>query len=174
MATIVCGLLAMVWDGLAADPATLIWQATPVCLLVAVTSAVCYAMLVAMPTAQPSQLVSKLPQAMSAILITLSVAGLVAGWLVGPLLATDATAGPAFVAAGRTATLAVLAVALAWAARRWSLQELSWLVYPLLVGGGIKLLWQDFGYAHPVALFVTLAFYGSALVVTPRLMKKAR
>jgi hypothetical protein len=129
-------------------------------------------MFVAMPTAQPTRLVSILPQAMSAALFTLSTAGLVAGWLVGPLLATDAAAGPAFVAAGRTAIIAMLAVALAWAARRWSLQELSWLVYPLLVGGGIKLLLQDFGYAHPIALFVGLAFYGSALVVTPRLMKK--
>jgi hypothetical protein len=174
MATIVCGLVVLAWAGLTADPAGVPWHATPACLLVAVAAAVCYAMLVAMPTAQPSQLANMLPQAMCAALIALSVAGLAAGWLVGPLLATDTVAGPAFVAAGRTAIIAVLAVALAWAARRWSLQELGWLVYPLLVGGGIKLLWEDFGYAHPVALFVTLAFYGSALIVTPRLMRKAR
>lgn len=173
-AAVVCGLVVLAWDGLAADPTSMPWHAAPACLLVAVAAAVCYAMLVAMPTARSSQLADMLPQAVSAALIALSVAGLAAGWLAGPLLATNAAAGPAFVAAGRTAIIAVLAVALAWAARRWSLQELGWLVYPLLVGGGIKLLWEDFGYAHPVALFVTLAFYGSALVVTPRLMRKAQ
>ena len=174
MATVVCGLVALAWNGLTADPASVPWHATPACLLVAVASAVCYALLLAMPTAQPSQPADMLPQAMSAALIALSVAGLAAGWLIGPLLATDAAAGPAFVAAGRSAIIALLAVALAWAARRWSLQELGWLVYPLLVGGGIKLLFEDFGYANPVALFATLAFYGSALVVTPRLMRKGR
>jgi hypothetical protein len=114
-----------------------------------------------------------LPQAISAAVIAFSAAGLTAGWLVGPLLASDAEAGPPLVAASRTAIVAILAVAFAWSARRWSLQELGWLVYPLLVGGGIKLLWEDVGYGHPVALFIALAFYGSALIVTPRLLRKA-
>jgi hypothetical protein len=171
-AAFVCGLVALAWNGLAADVADLSWHATPVCLLVALTSAACYAMLVGMPTARLTGLTDLLPRAIGAAVIALVAAGLAAGGLAGTLLAAGPEAGPAFVAASRTAIVAVLAVALAWAAQRWSLTELGWLVYPLLVGAGIKLLFEDFGYSHPVALFLTLAFYGGALVVTPRLLRK--
>jgi hypothetical protein len=78
----------------------------------------------------------------------------------------------AFLAAGRTAVLAALAVALAWAGRRWSLQELTWLVYPVLVGGGLKLLWEDLRYGQPITMFLGLALYGGALIATPRLMRR--
>jgi len=172
-AAVVCGLIALAWDGLTAEPTSVSWQAEPVCLLVAVASAACYSLLVAMPAARPSRPADILPQALMAAVTAFSAAGLATGWMIAPLLASDVAGGPAFVAAGRTAIVAVLAVGLAWAARRWSLRELGWLVYPLLVGGGIKLLWEDFGYGHPVALFVTLAFYGSALIATSRLLRKA-
>jgi hypothetical protein len=81
----------------------------------------------------------------------------------------DATAP--FVAASRTAVISILAMALAGASRRWSLRELTWFVYPVLVAGGIKLIFEDFDYDQPVALFLALAFYGSALIATPRLMR---
>jgi len=61
---------------------------------------------------------------------------------------------------------------LAWAGKRWSLQELLWLVYPVLVAGGFKLVWKDFRLDEPVALCVALAAYGGALILTPRLMRK--
>jgi hypothetical protein len=68
--------------------------------------------------------------------------------------------------------IALVAVVLAWAGRRWSLQELLWLVYPVLVAGGFKLVWKDFHLDEPVALCVALAAYGGALILTPRLMRK--
>jgi hypothetical protein len=49
----------------------------------------------------------------------------------------------ASLATSRTAFACVLAVMMAWAARRFSLRELGWLVYPLLVGGGMRLLLED-------------------------------
>jgi hypothetical protein len=67
---------------------------------------------------------------------------------------------------------ALVAVALAWAGRRWSLPELLWLVYPLLIAGGFKLILEDFHLDEPIALFVALAAYGGALILAPRLMRK--
>jgi hypothetical protein len=81
-------------------------------------------------------------------------------------------ASAAFVAASRTSVIAILAMALAWAGQRWSLQELTWLVYPVLVAGGVKLVSEDFDYDQPVALFLALALYSGALIVAPRLMRK--
>ena len=99
-----------------------------------------------------------------------------AGWLAGPLVtslaATGAAPDVAFVAAGRTAVLAILVVALAWGGRRWLLEELTWFVYPLLIGAGLKLLWEDLRHGEPLALFIALSFYGGALIVTPRLMRR--
>jgi hypothetical protein len=68
--------------------------------------------------------------------------------------------------------IALVAVVLAWAGRRWSLQDLLWLVYPVLVAGGFKLVWEDFQLDEPVALFVALPAYGGALILTPRLMRR--
>jgi hypothetical protein len=68
--------------------------------------------------------------------------------------------------------IALVAVVLAWAGRRWSLQELFWLVYPVLVAGGVKLLWKDFHFDEPAALFVAMATYGGALILASRLMKR--
>jgi hypothetical protein len=101
-----------------------------------------------------------------------SFAGLAAGVLSASIVSA-AGADAAFVAASRTAVIAILAVALAWTGRRWSLQELTWFVYPVLIAGGAKLLWEDFHYDQPVTLFLALALYGSALIVTPRLMRKS-
>lgn len=74
------------------------------------------------------------------------------------------------IAAVRTAVLAVLAIVMAWSARRFSLRELGWLVYPVLLLGAVKLLFEDLPNGRPVTLFVALAFYGSALFAAPRLL----
>jgi hypothetical protein len=169
----VVGLMACAFDGLLAAPTGAWRPATPVGILVAGVGAACYGVLVATPAARGSEWFESLPQAIVGAVVVWSAAGMASGWLRGPLVAAaGATADAAVVAAGRTAVLAVLAVALAWAGRRWSLQELTWLVYPVLVGGGLKLLWEDFRYGQPITLFVALALYGGALLVTPRLIRR--
>jgi hypothetical protein len=169
----VVGLMACAFDGLLAAPTGAWRPATPVGILVAGGGAACYGVLVATPAARGSEWFESLPQAIVGAVVVWSAAGMASGWLSGPLVAAaGATADAAVVAAGRTAVLAVLAVALAWAGRRWSLQELTWLVYPVLVGGGLKLLWEDFRYGQPITLFVALALYGGALLVTPRLIRR--
>jgi len=171
-AAVTCGLIGLALDGLSADLTAMTWRATPACIFVAFAAVACYGILVAAPSGRTENPVHLLPRALIAAVIAWSAAGMATGWLAGPLLAAfDAVSGPAFVAAGRTATIALLAVVLAWAARRWSLRELAWLAYPVLVAGAVKLLWEDFGYGYPLALFLSLAFYGGALTMTPRLLR---
>ncbi len=171
-AAVASGLIVLALDGLSADLTAMTWRATPACIVVAFAAVACYGILVTAPGGDAKQPLQLLPQTLIAALVAWSAAGMATGLLAGPLLAAfDAASGPAFVAAGRTATIALLAVALAWAARRWSLRELAWLVYPALVAGAGKLLWEDLDYGYPLPLFLALAFYGGALTMTPRLLR---
>jgi predicted tellurium resistance membrane protein TerC len=52
-------------------------------------------------------------------------------------------------------------------------RELSWLVYPLLIGIGVKMAGQDFKHSRPATLFIAMALFGAALIVAPRLRRVA-
>ena len=172
-AAVVAGLVASAFDGLLAAPTGLWRPLTPLGISAALVGVACYGVLLATPARPDAPWFESLPQAIIAALVAWSAAGIASGFLSGPLTAAfGATDEVAFLAAGRTAVLAVLAVALAWAGRRWSLQELTWLVYPVLVGGGLKLLWEDLRYGQPITMFLALALYGGALIATPRLMRR--
>lgn len=88
--------------------------------------------------------------------------------------AEGAGADPAILAALRTAVLAGAAVLLGWSGRWPRVREAAWLVYPVLVAGAVKLLWEDFPLGRPVELFVALALYGAALIFAPRLVRRRR
>ena len=114
-----------------------------------------------------------LPQAIVAVLLGFVAAGVGARWLAEAFAsAPGPDADFAYVATGRTAVLCGIAVVMAWAARRYSLRELGWLVIPLLAGEGLRLLLEDIRHGRPATLFITLALYGGALVATSTLMKK--
>ena len=72
----------------------------------------------------------------------------------------------------RTGVLAVAALAIAWAGRQARFREWAWLVYPLLVVIGLKMVAQDFKFSRPATLFIALALYGAALIVAPRLRRR--
>jgi hypothetical protein len=167
------GLLAGAFDGLLADPATE-WR--PVSLasaVVAPVAALCYAILVGMPGKKTDRWTDLLPQAAVGALVVWAAAGLGAPQLAGLLgRVSTAASDPAFLAASRTAVLALLAVALAFAGRNSSVRELMWLVYPLLVLGGAKLVWEDIQHGQPIALFLAFALYGTALILTPTLIRR--
>jgi hypothetical protein len=94
--------------------------------------------------------------------------------LLGPL-ATRAAGGTVdlgVLATIRTGVLAAAALLLAWGARRERFREWAWLVYPLLVFIGLKMVAQDFKYSRPATLFIALALYGIALIVAPRLRRR--
>jgi hypothetical protein len=76
-------------------------------------------------------------------------------------------------ATARTAVLAASALLLGTAARWERFREAAWLVYPVLVLAGIKLMLEDFPQGRPATLFVALALCGVALLFAPRLAKRA-
>jgi hypothetical protein len=166
------GLLGCAYGGLFSDP-TGAWEPVSYTgIVAALVAAACYGILVATRGESHRPWYELLPQTIVGALVVWSFAGLAAGAL-GASAIVAAGRDAAFVAASRTAVIAIFAVGLAWAGRRWSLQELSWFVYPVLIAGGAKLLWEDLRYDQPVALFLALALYGSALIVTPRLVKRS-
>lgn len=142
---------------------------------VLVVAAVGYGLLLAGPEPPDGRWWRRLPHALVAVLLGCGLLGAAARWLV---LALGAGPGPhadaAVVATVRTSLLALLAVALAWAGRRFKLLELSWLVYPVLACGGLKLLFEDLPRGRPATLFLSLTLYGGALVATPRLSRRQR
>jgi len=72
----------------------------------------------------------------------------------------------------RTAVLVIATLALARAARHTQGREAGWLVYPLLIVTGLKLLFADFPQGRPETLFAALALYGVALIVAPRMLRR--
>jgi hypothetical protein len=74
-------------------------------------------------------------------------------------------------AAARTALLAAAAVVAAWLGSVGVLPALRWLVYPLLVLGGLKLVVEDLRLGRPAMLLVAFACFGLALILAPRLLR---
>jgi hypothetical protein len=84
----------------------------------------------------------------------------------------DRSLDPGVLATVRTGVLAVATLLIAWVGRRPRFREWGWLVYPLLVGIGLKMLTQDFKYSRPATLFIAMALFGAALIVAPRLLRR--
>jgi hypothetical protein len=172
-AALVTGLMGAASDALLADPAASWQPLTPLGLAALIVAVACYGILFTASSQQAASWAARLPQALLGAVIVWAVAGIASDWLYRGLAAASAAlAAPAFAEASRTVVIAMLAVVLAWSGRRWSLQETTWLAYPLLVGGGIKLIWKDLQYDQALPLFLAFACYGGALFVTPRLMRK--
>ncbi|HKV99149.1 MAG TPA: hypothetical protein VJN96_04955 [Vicinamibacterales bacterium] len=101
-------------------------------------------------------------------LALVQVGGAVLLWL-GPTVAGT----PARMTSMRTGVLSVAALLLAAVGRRTRWREFGWLVYPVLLAGGIQLAVGGFAVATAATLFVALAMYGVALVIASRLMRRA-
>ena len=82
--------------------------------------------------------------------------------------------GRELVVAVKTATLAGIAVVVAWAARVPALADLSVLTYPVLMAIGVKILAADVRTSPPAMIFVALAIFGAALIVAPRALGRRR
>jgi len=171
MAAGAAGLLEAAATGLLAGSAGPWRNLTPIGVVVGLVAVVSYGIL-ARASRPDSTWNALVPTAGVAALVALIGAGLAARGLAGALAhAPGASTDAAFLATSRTAVLAGLAFALAWAGGRWGRLELMWLVYPVLAVGGLKLLLEDLPQGRPVSLFVSFALYGGALFATPRLMR---
>jgi hypothetical protein len=107
------------------------------------------------------------------IVVFVSVAG---GCLVGYLAPVagglaDRSVDLGVLATVRTGVLAVATLLVARVGRYARFREWGWLVYPLLVGIGLKMAAQDFVHSRPATLFIAMALYGTALIAAPRLRR---
>jgi hypothetical protein len=68
--------------------------------------------------------------------------------------------------------LVLFAVALAWSGERWQRPELVWLMYVLMTVAAGKIVVRDFSRESTMTLVVSLLFYGAALILLPRILKR--
>jgi len=115
---------------------------------------------------------SHLPKLLMLTIVALGLGGVVLVVLARQLLPGSAAGfDPAPLAALRTGVLSTAAVLLALAGRWHRTAESAWLVYPVLIAGAIKLLMEDVPTGRPASLVVSLALYGVALILSPRLAR---
>lgn len=132
-----------------------------------VASALGYGILVITQSGRETTWPARLPRLVVAVT---TVAGL--GSLVVTGVVKVAGADPGILAATRSVVLALAALILAGLGRQRTLRELGWLVYPILVAGGLKLVLVDLRAGRPATLFIAFVAYGIALIVAPRLVKR--
>jgi hypothetical protein len=172
------GILTGFSDGMLAN-ARVEWNFSSLGPLVSlVVTAVGYAILLRRGPATRNEVGSEpwfevLPRFGVTSLLGWALACAAAGWLATAFrVAPSPQADAAMLATIRTAVLAVFAVACASIGRKWTLRELGWLVWPILVLGGAKLLFEDFRHGRPLTLCLALALYGGALVAVSRLLRQ--
>jgi len=104
-----------------------------------------------------------------------------AGWaiatlvmcFVGLLAVSAAGADAPAVAVVRTTVLSLLTIGSAWASRYQRFSPGRWIASGMIVVLIMKLIWDDFRNGRAATLFISLAIVGVALIVAPRLGKKA-
>ena len=92
--------------------------------------------------------------------------------LAGPMVA-GTPPDPGRLATLKTIVLSAATVALALVARLPFGGELGWLATPALIAGGLKFVFEDFRVSKAAMLFVALAVYGTALLLTARIRSSA-
>jgi hypothetical protein len=113
------------------------------------------------------------PQMICLVLMVIGGSGVLSA-LGETIIGGSGGADPGWVASMRTAVFSFFAVLMAWLAAWRRFRPATWLVYPILVLGGFELVFGDFRLGRPVTMFVSFAFYGGALILTPLLLKRAR
>jgi hypothetical protein len=73
-----------------------------------------------------------------------------------------------------TVALSALTIVAAVLASRWGIREAGWVVYPLLALTGFRVLLTDLASGRTVVFVIALAAYGTALVLSPRLLRTHR
>ena len=73
--------------------------------------------------------------------------------------------------AAGTVALSLVTVGLGALASRWRIREAGWLVYPLLLVTGLRMVVRDFLSGQTLVLVIAFAAYGFALIVSTKMMK---
>lgn len=163
--------VAQVFTGGAFEPSTLV--TFPILIIIVVAGLGSWFAVVS--GGSPWGRLGRLPKLVSLITFVAGVDAIVVS-LIGSLIfgERDEAVHRASLAALRMAILAVTVVILSWVGRRPRLHEALWLVYPLLILMGVKLLIEDLRLGQSSTIFVSLAVYGGALILAPRLARMSR
>jgi hypothetical protein len=167
VATVTSGLVAFAVDAAVGTSIPSLGAITPVMLVALGALAVCAWFSVAAHGRTWGRFSSAPKLALLAVLV-LGLGGLAV------VVIAPALPGAASIAVLRTGVLSAIVLALAWMGRVDRFREASWLVYPLLFVGAAKILIEDVPSGRASTLFLSLAFYGGALIVAPRLVRRAR
>ena len=162
----VSGLARTVASALVAAPADVAAPGPVALVVLAATVAVAVALPEPPEGARPLERAAKIG---ALLLATLGLAGVIA-WAA---LALFHPAGPAAEAI-RTALLSLAAIALAVIGRTAAARSAGVLVYPVLVLTAIKIVVEDLRIGVAASLFASLASFGVALIVAPRLRSGGR
>lgn len=79
---------------------------------------------------------------------------------------------PSLAATCGTFLMVLSACGMAWGAGRWKRREMGWLVYPVMILCGYKILTLDMPESRSHAVSVSLLLYGAALLLLPRLLRR--
>lgn len=115
---------------------------------------------------------SHAPKLVALTLLLLGLGGVLVTVASRLLVGVQPEDNEALLAVVRTAVLALAAVALALVGRLPQLEEATMLVYPVLLLGGAKLLFEDLRTGRPATLVFSLLLFGSALILSPRLRRR--
>jgi len=142
--------------------------------VVLVAGALSAALAATEPAADDSALASG-PRFVIILVLVWTAGGFVIGYL-APAFGgmADRAVDIGVLATVRTGVLAISTLLVAWIGRHLRFREWGWLVYPLLIGIGLKMVAHDFMQSRPVTLFIALALYGAALIVAPRLRRPSQ
>ncbi len=174
LASIQTGLLSAAIDTFAGAPDAT-WRSLNGAGIVTVVVAVaCYVIFVMRAGHENDKTTRRTPDVLAAVLSLLGLGYLTITLVTRMVTDVPPAADPAVIAVTRTAVLSITAVALALICRKPRLRELSWLVYPLLGLGCLKLLLEDLRQGSPLTLFVAFGFLGAALILAPRLVNEGR
>ena len=149
------------------------WPLPSAAMLVVLVASAVSAWLAAREPASDGSAYASAPRFVIVCVCLLSAGGALVGYL-APVVAglPDGSIDQGRLATIRTGVLSVAALLVAWVGRHPRFREWAWLVYPLLVGIGLKMAAQDFPHSRPATLFVALALYGAALILAPRLRRR--
>jgi hypothetical protein len=168
----VSGLASAVTSAFLASPGA-VFPTVPPWALATLGAAVAYLLL---PVASASPAWGKFARLPGVFMLALAAAGLGGVVVLGlaPMLAAapGAAADRGALAALRTVVLSAAAVVLARLGLAQRYREASWLVYPLLLGTGFKVVAEDFLRGRAATLFVALAALGAALIAVARLGRR--
>jgi len=142
-------------------------------VVVAAAAVACYLVVAPIRQVDAVRWQTRIPAFILAVVALVSLAAVGLGWAF-EFIGRGSAVDPAWAAAIRTAVLSLSAVILAGLGSRRHLLELTWLVYPVLVVTGVKLVFEDLRHGKPLALFVSFAFLGVALIFAPRLLRRPK